>query len=542
MSKIIQWNCKSIRSKISDILFLVNSYSPSLFAISETWLPPGRPFGIPGYSCLRDDRQDGWAGSALLVKRSLVFDQLPIPHHNTDNFNAVALRTFGISFASIYIPHPNVNSLRDLRELIMALPPPVVLMGDFNAHHSSWGSHSCSPFGTLLLDLLDDVNLCIINSGAPIRRTSPAQNPSAVDLTICSPNLASLLSWDVLYSSLGSDHFPILVSVPFNSPACYHPPPLLKYNLHKANWSAFSETLDERSDTLPLVNPDNCISAYTTFVDYLKSSADSHIPLKQRSRFKKSPPWWDAECSESIRKRKLAEQQYNSAMTMDNFLNFQRVAAHTKKLLSQKKKLGWSKFCESMSPGTPPSLVWKQIKRFRSALSRPNINSNNPAAWIESFADKLAPPTVPPLDFLPINPNSTILSLHPLDNLFSFDELQVALHGLTDTSPGGDGIPYSFLVKAPDKTKDYYLKLVNHFFELGIIPESWNKQIIIPIVKPGKDSLTLIALSRYPQHYLKLWSIYSKTDWSGFSKVRIGCPSHNTVSERVLVQQITLVF
>ncbi|RVE51902.1 hypothetical protein evm_003522 [Chilo suppressalis] len=140
-----------------------------------------------------------------------------------------------------------------------------------------------------------------------------------------------------------------------------------------------------------------------------------------------------------------------------------------------------------MAPGTPSSKVWKQIKRFRRASDRPNPTSNNPAEWMDTFADKLAPPFVPPIDCLPLCPYLVLHSSHPMDKPFNFNELQTALCGLKDSSPGVDGIPYSFLVNSTEKIKHYFLKVVNIFFEQGIIPESWNKQIVIPLLKSGKD-------------------------------------------------------
>ncbi|KAL0859177.1 hypothetical protein ABMA27_011001 [Loxostege sticticalis] len=59
-------------------------------------------------------------------------------------------------------------------------PTPLFLvMGDLNAHHTSWGCYSSDSAGSLLLDLLDDLNLCILNDGRTTRRGSPTQNPSA---------------------------------------------------------------------------------------------------------------------------------------------------------------------------------------------------------------------------------------------------------------------------------------------------------------------------------------------------------------------------
>ncbi|CAF4918509.1 unnamed protein product [Pieris macdunnoughi] len=178
-----------IRSKKSELTFLINKFAPSILAISETWLLPGSRFRVSGYRCLRDDRDDGYAGCAFLVSRSLTFHSLSLPH--CDGINAVAMRAFNISFISVYIPHPHIDLISDIRSIILSVPPPVVMLGDFNAHHVSWGCHSSDSFGSLLLDLLDDINISVLNNGCPTRRSLPSQNPAnAVDLSLCSPDLS----------------------------------------------------------------------------------------------------------------------------------------------------------------------------------------------------------------------------------------------------------------------------------------------------------------------------------------------------------------
>lgn len=88
-------------------------------------------------------------------------------------------------------------------------------------------------------------------------------------------------------------------------------------------------------------------------------------------------------------------------------------------------------------------------------------------SWIEAFSDKLAPPSVPSLSSFPLTP-SALPSQNCFDSPFTFSELSLALNGLTDSSPGIDGIPYSFMTKSSEKTKKIYLSLINSFFENGI--------------------------------------------------------------------------
>lgn len=60
--------------------------------------------------------------------------------------------------------------------------------------HQTWGSSISNEFGDIILDFVNEQNLCILNSGSPTRRTGPDQIVSAPDISISSPSLVPSLS------------------------------------------------------------------------------------------------------------------------------------------------------------------------------------------------------------------------------------------------------------------------------------------------------------------------------------------------------------
>lgn len=483
---IVQWNSQSLRRKKHEILHFINVHSPIVFAISETWLVPGSYFRIPGYCCLRDDRDDGYAGAAVLVKRTIPYSQIVLPHHS-DGINAVAVRVLNVSILSLYIPTPHSSLIPDLYLIVSSLPAPVLILGDFNAHHVTWGSFKTDQFALALIELFDEFNLCVLNDGSPTRRPYPSQTPNSVpDLSISSASFSSLISWSVLSSTHGSDHFPILLSLLQSPLPCYDPSPSFKYRISRADWPSYYNNLDDLTSVLPTPTEANSLEIYQLFVSAIIDSANKCIPIKSSKKHRLSTPWWDSDCSAAIKRRKEAERSYRVDMTTANFLLYQEAAAQATRLLSQKKKDGWRGFCESMSPKSPPSLVWRQLRRYRGALNQLNVSCTDTSLWLDGFASKLAPPSVPHMDSLPSSP-SFVHSSDPLDAPFTSDELTLALDGLSDSSPGIDNIPYSFIKKSSISTQNFYLSLVNTFYTTGTVPDAWKTQIIIPIVKPGKD-------------------------------------------------------
>lgn len=212
---ILQWNCRSIINKKNELIYMINKFKPFIFALSETWLKPNFIFKIPGYSCYRDDRVDGYGGVAILVRNSFssISSLNLLPH--SDSFSVVSVIVNHICYVSLYIPHPSLLILREIKNLFVQLPRPFIVLGDFNCQHRSWGSSISNSFGEALLDIIDSHNICILNTGSPTRLTKPGELSSVVDLSMCTPDLASSLSWCTLSSTHNSDHYPILISVLF---------------------------------------------------------------------------------------------------------------------------------------------------------------------------------------------------------------------------------------------------------------------------------------------------------------------------------------
>lgn len=513
MDQVLQWNARSINNKKHNIIYLINNFNPICFAITETWLKPSSSLHFPGFACLRHDRQDGWDGAALLINNKFKYSRISLPV--LSGVYAVAAKLPNFSVLNVYVPHPSPQIIADIKLLIRCLTHPLLLVGDFNSHHTLWGSVSCDSSGHALADLVDDENLLLLNDGRPTRRSSPLQAPSAVDLSFCSFSLAPLLSWNLHNLSYGSDHFPISISFP--SLACRAPfLPLQKFRLEKADWEKFSQLVSDQTDSLPVISKDNLEQCYEAFVVLLHSAADKSIPLKKKSNNLPPCPWWDNECSSIVKDRNRAECTFARSMTLENFINFKKAEAKCKRTLSNKKRLGWRLFCESLSPSTHSSIMWTNLRKFRSSKNSLPSPPTNITSWYPKFLDKLAPPFVPLFTDLPIK-YCILNSTNPLAVSFSFAELKIILDSLTDSAPGIDGIPYSFLVKAKDNTLAYFLSMINCMFSYGFVPVSWKDQIVLPILKPGKDpecwsSYRPIALSsvlgKITEHLVK-----NRLDW-----------------------------
>lgn len=263
----VQWNCRSVGSKKSEIIYLINKFNPFIFAITETWLKPGSVFKLSGFSCLRDDRPDGWGGAALLIKNSCSFSQCSLPSHDANNFNVVACLVNKICFVSLYIPHPSSQTFLEIENLLTCLPEPFIVMGDFNAHHRAWGSSISNTHGKDLINIISRLNLCILNDGSQTRLTKPSENASVVDLTITSPSLAIDIIWKTHKFTHGSDHFPIILQfTKFKVKNIPKAPPRMRHRIIPDKWSDFKSYIENNISSLPLTGYPSCANSFINII------------------------------------------------------------------------------------------------------------------------------------------------------------------------------------------------------------------------------------------------------------------------------------
>ncbi len=333
----------------------------------------------------------------MLVNNKVPFSQIPLPFVG-DDINVVAVKAEDINIFIFYIAHPQSSHIISIKNLLSSVSGPLLVMGDFNCHHFRWGSEICDSIGHDLVDMLDDLDLCVINDGSPTRRSALGQRNSCVDLTFCSSSVASLLNWSCLDMTYGSDHYPIIIKNPSKSIPDKSLPPLLKYRLNSADWDQYSKLLDLRISALPSVNAENALECFSQFSDVIASTAKDCFPEKTTPKGKiPSPPWWDSECTAMIRSRNEAEKTYNRNMNLENLLTFKQILAKSRKLFKKKKKQGWRRFCSSLSPSTPVATVWQRVKNFRNSSKPPSI-SILPDSLSHKFFANVAPIYVPSED------------------------------------------------------------------------------------------------------------------------------------------------
>ena len=225
MTNIIQWNVRGLRANFEELRLLCNQYNPQIVAVQECQLRKDKIINLTGFSgrTKSSPGDNATGGVTLYVNKSVLFSEIKL---DTD-LQAVAVGVSAkktLTVCNVYLPPLLDIHFSDLEYLIQQLPAPFVLVGDFNAHSPLWGDVRQDSRGQMIEELLNDCNLCLLNTGEPTYRHHSHHSFSVPDISICDPSLALEFDWLTHKDLCGSDHFPVILktSLRADEPAAEH--------------------------------------------------------------------------------------------------------------------------------------------------------------------------------------------------------------------------------------------------------------------------------------------------------------------------------
>ena len=494
----IQWNIDGIRNKKDELLELVERHQVSIMAIQETKITDSFDFKLPTYNIIKREGHVNvttHGGVALFIHSDIPYQEI---HLNTA-LQAVAARINAngklLSICSVYIPQSQRLTIDMLHNLKEQLPSPTLLMGDFNAYNIMWGSITTGSRGTIVESFMRDKELNILNNGSPTR--VGYQTETAIDLTLCSPEIAAMAEWRVYTSPRDSDHCPVVITLMNdNLPLdCTE-----KYNMKRADWKVY-EKCDAWKDMID--NGDGNNELLQEFYERIWQASDAAIPKSKISKFYPKP-WWTPEVKKSKQIRERLYQLYRRNKSYTNLINWKRKRAQHKKLVRESKRSSWIQFVETININTPPQMLYENIRRIKGKPQRKiNILYDDGIYFttVPEICNKLAQ------TFAKISSsfnydrefqnhkvaterNSihfTSANTEVYNQDFSIHELEASLRNRKETAPGPDGVYYKMLKHMPTAAKHHLLKIYNRFWSTAYVPQQWREAIVIPIPKPDKN-------------------------------------------------------
>ena len=197
--KIIQWNCRGLKTKFEEIYLLQQKENPSIFCLQEIFLKPEDKISLKGFNLyhhINTDCRRTSGGSSIFVKSSCPQRKINL---NTE-LQAVAVSVTldrEITICSIYIPPSFSLRLEHLNSLLNQLPAPYIVAGDFNGHSMLWGNNQNNPRGDLIENVITNSDVCLMNDKSYTYFHSNTGSFSSIDLSLCHPSLYLAYSWSV---------------------------------------------------------------------------------------------------------------------------------------------------------------------------------------------------------------------------------------------------------------------------------------------------------------------------------------------------------
>ena len=375
------------------------------------------------------------------------------------------------------------------------------ILGDFNCHHPLWDSRGTSdPRGEEVFDWVISSDLLPLNDpDTPTLLHHFSGSRSSPDISFAHCTLAFSCSWEVL-QDLGSDHLPILLSIPL-SPV-FHPnerPP--SFNFQKARWDDFASYFDSHCPSAEEYSSLSLSSAAALFTSLAMNAAKSSIPF---GRIKRPPKaWWSAEVEKAVGERRRAfATAHRSDEDRQAYISASRRASSVIAKAKAKAE-AWQTTCTSLSPKSNPKSVHSLLRSIAgspsSSSSSPNFpNCSSPresasvyAAYLRSHFSVSQPKALRSRarGYLTELRQATcsVESHSSFCSPFSPAEFLAAASSLSSsTATGPDKVAYPMLKHLPRSGMDFLLYIFNLSWSSHSFPSIWKTSSIIPIHKMGK--------------------------------------------------------
>lgn len=460
-----------------------------------------------GLTCVFPDSPSADICTCILLKKNLPFRSIA---SSCGRVTCVLLEgpLHSVLIASSYIQHSTRNGETDLFSIIQKANLKswsIVICGDLNAHHSSWGGSTTDKQGERLFNFFQEHNLNILNDPLCTPTYYGDQGSfSWIDVSIASPGLL-ISSWEVTSIDAGlSDH--ALISFMLRLPQS-RLPKTRKPCWKKVHWLSFSSDLDKHlsridalSDTSWVISMSDLSSLTKSLENCIQTTANKHVPHRLINNENRA--WWNDQLSQErsgVRRlgNRLNRKQRVGTATPEDVNQFRAAKKEYRKKIIQAKRDLWRRLITD----TTDKDIWQTVKRFcrpSTTLNLHYITGDDNALYdnedqvLSALGDKFFfpddlhvtaehtnliaevnlnlsfPPFLAGTDFAPISPEEV---LHIIKNLPPYK------------SPGPDKIPGIVYKKCFPTLLPIIIFIFTKCFELGDVPDHWKHCTVVPVPK-----------------------------------------------------------
>ena len=186
MANIIQWNVNSLKGKLEILQKLIIDENIDIICLQETNLKRNETVKLSNYTSYNKNRTDCKAASggvSISIKNTFHSQELILNLELEAVAATITINNKQITICNVYLSNRHDTSYEQIEQLINRLPSPFILLGDFNSHHSLWGSYKTDKKGKIIEELLLRNELALLIDKSPTHFDAANASLSSIDLT-----------------------------------------------------------------------------------------------------------------------------------------------------------------------------------------------------------------------------------------------------------------------------------------------------------------------------------------------------------------------
>lgn len=407
----------------------------------------------------------------------------------------VAVRWGNLMVIGAYLP-PSGNIeqyetwLEDIGNCIRRIGHlPIILGGDFNAWHHTWGSRKSNVRGDTLSDWASAMNLTLLNQGSTSTCVRP-QGSSIVDLTWATPTIASRLAkWSVLSEVEHlSDHRYIEVELQrekVTQARNIRP----RWAIKKLNEDNLMAAVMAATWSNPYAAEDPRQEA-TWLQRTIVSACNGAMP-RVKCLPRKSAYWWTEEIAELRRttnrwSRRVQRKKGTEEERKEASYQYREARRLFRLGIKKAKAKAWDEFIQTLQEdpwGRPYRVILNKTRpwsppltellepEFVKQITDTLFPSDRISTHIRTQEQEDSPDWTPELEL----------------NNEEFSRALKRSFGGKATAPGPDGVQKKILALVMKELWSHFESLLNNCLRKGVFPDDWKVAELVLIPKVGKD-------------------------------------------------------
>lgn len=190
--KGLLWNARGWRTKGTELIKYSKDYD--IMCITETKSKRGNRF--KSNICNNYRQGEGGAGGVAIFIRDDIRSQFLNLNSIKGNFDITGVRILGeremINVIVVYRRPGGIERDGIWKEIVECVDnnENLILVGDFNAHHTAWNCDRVDANGEKMLEELEDADMFVVNHDTLSRIEELGQRDSNLDLVWCNSGIA----------------------------------------------------------------------------------------------------------------------------------------------------------------------------------------------------------------------------------------------------------------------------------------------------------------------------------------------------------------